>query len=235
LAATATGTITRLRKVVNGTSPTRMSYTVEQYDGDTDLSELFLGCRVIGLKWSIKPNSMVTVTPSFLGLDRTILTTGTSPWFTSPTLSTSLPLIAEDMAIYQSGTLVSVFTSADLDMTIAAKPEPVIGSLVSPDVFDNDLAMSGTITGLRSDFSNLTSFDAETEFDIQFLFKEPVSAGTPVACLGLYIPRVKLASISAPVGGGDGAKTETKQLMFGPKTAATGYDGTLVSISQSAA
>lgn len=234
LAATATGTLTRLRKVINGTSPTRKSYTVEQYDGDTDLSELFLGCRVVGLKWAIKPNGMAMVTPTFMGLDRTILTTGTSPWFTSPTLSTGVPLIAEDMLILQSGVAVGYFTSADFDMTVAAKPEPVIGSYVSPDVFDNDLSLAGTITGLRSDFANLTAFDAETEFDLQLLFKAPTSSGTPVECVGVYIPRVKLATVSAPAGGGDGAKTETRQILTGPKTAATGYDGTLVTISQSA-
>jgi hypothetical protein len=234
LAATATGTITRLRKVINGTSPTRKSYTVEQYDGDTDYSELFLGNRVTGLKWSIKPNAMVTVTPTFMGLDRTILDTSTSPWFTSPTLSTSIPLVSEDMGIYKSGVLVATFTSADLDMTIAAKHEPVIGSQVSPDVFDNDMVLSGTISGLRSDFANLTAFDAETEFDLQFLFKAPTSNGTPVSCLGLYVGRVKFGSITAAVGGGDGAKIETKTILTGPKTAATGYDGTLVTISQSA-
>jgi hypothetical protein len=234
LAATATGTLTRLRKVINGTSPSRKSYTLEQYDGDTDLSELFLGNRVTGLKWSIQPNAITKVTPTFMGLDRTILTTGTSPWFSSPTLSAGVPLIAHDMVILQSGVAVAVFTSAEIDMTIAAQHEPVIGAYVSPDIFDNDLAMSGTITGLRSDFANLTAFDAETEYDLQLLFKAPTSAGTPVECVSMYIPRIKLASVTAPVGGGDGAKIETRQIMFGPKTAATGYDGTLVVISQSA-
>jgi hypothetical protein len=128
---------------------------------------------------------------------------------------------------------VTTFTGLNLKLSITAKGEPVIGNRVSPDIFDNDLAASGTITGLRSDFATLTSFDAETEFDIMLVLREPGTA--PVACFGLYIPRVKIASVSAPVGGGDGAKIETRSLMFGPKTAATGYDGTLVTISQSAA
>jgi hypothetical protein len=233
LAATATGTLTRLRKVINGTSPVRKSYTVEQYDADTDLSELFLGNRVIEVEFDFKPNSMAMMNASFMGLDRTALTTGTSPWFTSPTLSSSKQLVADDSTIYQSGTAVTVFTGLNLKLSITAKGEPVIGNRVSPDIFDNDLAASGTITGLRSDFATLTSFDAETEFDIMLVLREPGTA--PVACFGLYIPRVKIASVSAPVGGGDGAKVEQRSLMFGPKTAATGYDGTLVTISQSAA
>jgi hypothetical protein len=233
LAATATGTLTRLRKVINGTSPVRKSYTVEQHDADTDYSELFLGNRVIEVEFDFKPNAMAMMNASFLGLDRTALTTGTSPWFTSPTLSSSKQLVADDSTIYQSGTAVTTFTGLNLKLSITAKGEPVIGNRVSPDIFDNDLAASGTITGLRSDFATLTSFDAETEFDIMLVLREPGTA--PVACFGLYIPRVKIASVSAPVGGGDGAKIETRSLMFGPKTAATGYDGTLVTISQSAA
>lgn len=232
LAATATGTITRLRKLTNAASPTRKSYTVEQYDGDIDLSELFVGCRVIGLDFQYKPNAMAMMNATFLGMDRTILTTGTSPWFTSPTLSTSLSLIADDSTIYQSGNAVTTFTGLNVNLQITAKGEPVIGNRVSVDVFDNDLSASGTITGLRSDFSTLTSFDAETEFDICLVLREP--GATPVACFGMYIPRVKIGGVAASVGGGDSAKTETRTLMFGPKTAAVGYDFGLLTISQSA-
>jgi hypothetical protein len=233
LAATATGTLTRLRKVINGASPVRKSYTVEQYDTDIDLSEVFLGCRVVALDFDFKPNSMAMMNASFLGLDRDALASGASPFFTSPTLSSSMQLVADDSTIYQSGTAVTTFTGLTLQLRITAKGEPVIGSRVSPEVFDNDLAASGTITGLRSDFATLTSFDAETEFDIMLVLREPGTA--PVACFGMYIPRVKIASVAAPVGGGDGAKIETRTLLFGPKTASTGYDGTLVTFSQSAA
>jgi hypothetical protein len=235
LAATATGTITRLRKVVNGTSPVRMSYTIEQYDGDTDLSELFLGCRQIGLDLDFKPNQMATAKATYLGMDRTALTTGTSPWYTSPTLTSSLSLVADDSAVYQSGTAVTTFTGLSLSFQITAKGEPVIGSRVSPDVFDNDLAVSGTITGLRSDFATLTLFDAETEFDILAILKEPLAAGSPQACFAVYIPRVKIASVAAPVGGGDGAKIETRTLLIGPKTPTTGYDTSVAVFSESAA
>ena len=232
LAATATGTLTRLRKLINGATPTRKSYTIEQVDQSIDYSELFLGNRVVGLDFDYKPNTMAMMNASFLGLDRDIIDSASSPYFTSPTLSASLPLVADDSTIYKSGTAVTTFTGLTLQLRITAKGEPVIGNRVSPDIFDNDLAASGTITGLRSDFATLTSFDAETEFDIMLVLREPGTA--PVACFAMYIPRVKIASVSTPLGGGDGAKIETRALMFGPKTAATGYDATLVAFSQSA-
>ena len=93
--------------------------------------------------------------------------------------------------------------------------------------------MSGTITGLRSDFANLTLFDAETEFEINMLLEEPT--GSPAAALGIYIPRAKISGISAPVGGGDGAKIETLTLMVGPKTADSTHDYGVATFSSSGA
>jgi hypothetical protein len=230
LAATATGTLTILKKLKNGATPVRYSHTVEQYNQDIDVSELFLGCRAINVKASFKPGAMAQISYSFLGLDRTALATGTSPYFTSPTLTTGLDLIADDSTIRYNGANIATFTGFDLDLTITAKGEPVIGSFVSPDVFDNDMMVSGTITALRSDFSNLTLYDAETEFDVSILLQEP--SGTPKAALAFFLPRVKISALSAPFAG-DGAMQETLTLMVGPKTAATGYDAGYLTIHSS--
>lgn len=234
LAATVTGTLTILKKLTTPTSPTRYSHTIEQYDGDTDLSELFTGCRVTGMRLSCRPGQPVTVQFSFMGVDRTALATGTSPYFTSPTLTTGLALIVEDSVIRYNGAAVSTFTGFDIEFQINAKGEAVVSSFLTPDIFDDDLTASGTITGLRSDFSNITLYDAETEFDVSIKLEEP-NTGPPKSCFSFFFPRVKLAGIDAPVGGGDGAKIETLQLMIGPKVAATGYDAGIVTVHSSAA
>lgn len=231
LAATSTGTMTMQKKVITGTSVTRYSHTIEQYDADTDLSELFLGCRLVGMKLSFKPNAMATAQYTFMGLDRTALATGTSPYFTTPIVNTNLALIADDSAVRKSGVLVTTFTGFDLDFSLAAKGEPVIGSFVTPDIFDNDLTVSGSITALRSDFANLTSFDAETEFEVGIMLQDP--SATPKPVLGIYLPRVKISQLSAPVGGNDGAKIEQLTLMVGGKTAATGYDASIATFCSS--
>jgi hypothetical protein len=232
LAAAATGTITFLRKLTAGATPTRYSHAIEQYDTDVDLSELFLGCRLVGLRLSMRPNQHVTWQASWMGLNRTALATGTSPFYTSPSLTTGLGLIADDSAIRYNGAAVTSFTGFDLNFQITAAGEPVIGSLVSPDIFDNDCMVDGSITGLRSDFSNLTLFDAETEFEMSVKLEVPGSA--PKDCLHIFLPRIKLQSLSAPVGGGDGAKVETLGLMLAPKATATGYDATPATFSTSA-
>lgn len=231
--ADAAGTLTVLKKLTQPATPTRRTYTVEQYDSDIDLSELFLGCRAVGLQLSYKPGAMATAQYSMMGIDRTVLTTGTSPWFVTPILTTSLSLIADDSAILKDGVAIATFTGFDLNFQVTAAGQPVIGSFTSPDIFDNDLMVSGTLSGLRSDFSNLTSFDAETEFSIAVKLQEPT--GSPPACLKVFLPRVKLASLSASVGGGDGAKIETYSVMVAPKVAATGFDGTVATFSSSGA
>lgn len=233
LAATATGTITVAKKIKTATTPTRYSHTVEQYDEDADLSELFLGNRVTSLKLSCRPNEMARITVGLMGMDRTALATGTSPWFTAPAETTGLGLIADDAAISFNGALVTQFTGIDLDFTIGASGQPVLGNFVSPDIFDNVLTVSGTISGLREDFAKITLFDAETEFAINLLLQELATAPKPF--LNVFLPRVKIQALSAPVGGGDGAKIETLQLMVGPKVAATGSDGTIATFSSSAA
>jgi hypothetical protein len=234
LVATATGTLTILKKLKNAAAgtPTRQSFTVEQYDEDIDLTELFLGCRIVTVKISCKPGSEATISTSLLGMDRTILTTGTSPWFTSPSVTTGIAMAADDAVITYNGAVVATFTGMDLTFTIAASGAAVLGTFVSPDIFDNLLSVTGTITALRSDLSNPILYDAETEFGVSILLKELMAA--PQNCLSVFLPRVKLAGVSAPVGGTTGPKIETLTLMVGPKVAVAGFDGTNATFCSSA-
>lgn len=226
----ATGTLTILKKVVTADVPTRFSHTIEQHDTDLNNSEIFLGNRCIGVKLSFKPGAMATAQFTFLGLDREVLVSNS--YFTTPAVTTGIALIADDSGIRYDGAQIATFTGFDLNFQITAKGEPVIGSFVSPDVFDNNCMVDGTITALRSDFSNLTLFDSETEFEVSIMLQEP--NGAPKGVLAFFLPRVKIGGVAAPVGGGDGAKVETLTLMTGPKVAAAGYDGTIAVISSSA-
>jgi hypothetical protein len=235
LAATATGTISILKRVSTGATPVRYSHTVEQYDQDSDLSELFLGCRLLGLSMAFAPGQMATMNPTLVGMDRTLLTTGTSPWFTSPTLTTSLGLLADDSAIRYNGAAVATFTQFSLNFQIDGAGEPTIGSLVTGDIFDNDLNLTGTVTGLVSDFSDPILFDAETEFEMAIKLQEPTGSATPPACLALFFPRVKIIGRSAPFGGGTGAKKQTLTLAFAPKVSTFGYNASLFQVASSGA
>lgn len=227
----ATGNVTRLKRVSSATTPTKYSYTVEQVDQTIDASEYFVGCALIGAKFSFRPNQHATVTWTFAGINRTAVTGGSSPYFTSPSITTNLPLVADDSVISVNGSYVTDLTGIDIDINIAGRGEGVIGSLTTPSIFLNDRTVSVTIMGLRSGFANLTLFDAETEFEIHTTLLELESA--PKSCLSFFLPRVKIVGIDAGLGGGDGAKIETLQCMVAPKDAATGYAASIMSISSS--
>lgn len=222
--ATSTGTLTRLKKLSTASTPTRYSHTFEQVNEDIDGSERFIGCRIVGGRLSFRPGQMATVSFSVLGTDRDVLTGVSSPYFTSPTATTGNALVADDSAIYADGVAVTAFTGIELDFTINARGEAVIGSSVAADVVDNTMQRGGTITALRSDFTAMTAYDAETEFSLMLILVEPTTAPKP--CLALYLPRVKFGAVVAPAGGGEGSKVETRTLMIGPKVAATGHDAT---------
>lgn len=226
--------LTVLKRIVTNTAgPTRYTYSVDQYDVDNDLSELFLGCKVVGMRLSFRPGAMAQVSFTLMGIDRTALATGTSPHFTSPTATTGLALVADDATIFYNGADVATFTGFDIDFQITAGGEPVIASLTTPTVFDNDLATTGSLTGIRQDFANLTLFDAETNFGVGIVLTEPGTA--PVGTLSFYLSNVKISELSAPVGGGDGAKIETIALLASVPTATSSLDASVAVICSSAA
>lgn len=234
LAATVTGTLTILKKLVNPTTPTRYSYSVEQYSQDIDQSELFTGCRHIGRQFSYRPGQPVTVQDSFMGVDRQILTSGASPYFTSPSATTGLALLVEDATIRYNALPIASVTGWDLNFAIEAAGQPVAGSVTTQDIYDNDLSVTLTVQMTRADLSNLTLFDAETEFDFSFLLQEP-NTGPPKSCFAMFLSRIKIAELAAPfMGGGDGATVESLTFMVGPKVAATGYDAGYLTMHSSA-
>ena len=95
------------------------------------------------------------------------------------------------------------------------------------------MTVTGSITGLRQDFSNLTLYDAETEFSLGITLA--ASGTAPVSTLGIWIPRAKIGGITAPVGGANGAKIETRTLMIAPAVATTSLDATVATFQSSEA
>lgn len=202
---------TQLRQLLTPTEPIYHSYTIEQYDVDIDLSELFLGCRLTELSLALRPNEMATAGWTFAGLDRQVLAEAASPYFTDPAVTEGLSLIADDSAIYYKGVQIAIITGLDITLTVANALQPVIGAFVSPDVFMNDLTVSASLTAIRQDLQALEDFDAETEFEVRAVLTEP--GVEPNRTFGVVLPRTKISNINAPFIGGDAAKVETRDLM----------------------
>lgn len=225
-------TITRGKKLVNGTTPTKRTFYVEQNNVDIDGSQLFGGVRWTGFTLTGSPDGMAELEFTALGVSMAVVEGASAPYFTSPTAYNSTPLTFADASINVAGTDIAVATAFELQYTINAALQPVIGSTVSPDVFDNDASLSGSFSMIREDFDNVAAFRNETEFALHILLTEAETE--PKDYLAFFVPRCKYTGANATLGG-DGAMIESLPFQTGAQAAVTGYDAGLLTICTSAA
>lgn len=219
------------KKMSNPSTPIRRSFYVEQYDQDIDLSTVFGGVRFTGFQITGNPDGMAEVTFNGLGVSATALATGTSPYYTTLTTYSSDPLVFADAVISLGGSTITKATAFSLNYEITAATQPVIGSSVTPDVFDNDARLSGSITILREDLSKLSNFIDEDELELTILLHEP--GALPQPYISLFVPKLKFMDNDSQLGQ-DGARTDTIPWEAGFKASATGYDQTMLTICTSA-
>jgi hypothetical protein len=230
--ADTTFSIIRGKKLANPASPVKRTFYIEQNNVDIDASQLFGGCRFVSMKLTGTPDGMATWEFGVLGAGASNVTGASAPYYTSPTTYNSVPLVFADAKISVGGVDIAIATAFELTYTINAATQPVVGSVTSPDVFDNDVSMTGSFSLIREDFDNLIAFTNETEFELHLLLTEPESE--PKDYLSIYVPRIKFTGIDASLGG-DGAMIETAPFQTGAQSATGGFDATLLTICTSAA
>lgn len=224
-------TITRPKKVVQGT--TARSFSIEENEVDIDGSKLSKGCRVGQLQISMQPNGMCVLTFSFAGQDQEVLSGGSAPYFTSPTETTSIGLTAVEAKIRLGSTDVMDVTALDLTLNLNAAGQPVVGSVVTPDVFTNQANIEGSVTALKTDMSRAQAFLDETELSLHLLFTE--NEGEPKDFCSFFIGNLTLAGADPSDLGSDGARTEQIPLLIGKDMRGGAYEPTMISYQTSAA
>ena len=228
----ATFTLTILKKLMNAAVPVRRSFYIDEYNQDIDMSEVYGGCRFSGFTIRGTPDGMATIEIRVVGASQTALAAGgTSPYYTAATLRTDIGLVFVDASIVRNGlTVLSTCTSFELTCDLNAQGLPIIGGTTTPDVFDNEMTMSGSLSMLREDLTYITALGAETEYSLQILLVEP-DATDPIDCLNLYLPRIKFTGVDTPLGQ-DGGMVQTCPFMVGmqPAVAASGIDETMMTI-----
>lgn len=224
-------TLTIKKKLAQGATPTNGTFTVEQHLRTIDQSKLFKGCRVVSLNLQMQPNGVVSATWGLVGMDREVLATVSSPYFTSPTEYTSIALVADDAALTYNGAQVATLTSFNITLQIATALQPVLGSTVAAGSYANLFEVTGDATAVFSDLSDDTLYDNETEFEMSAMLVEPETA--PADFLHFFFGAVKLVGLSEALGG-DTAMIQNRTLAITPRVAATGYDAGIGTISTSA-
>lgn len=188
--------------------PLRRSFTFEQYEQDLDITQVFTGCRLSSMTVRLTPDGMAQVEFGVVGANMTTLSAASAPLYTSPTLASTLGMVATDAAISVGGVSTLDFTSCEFTVDLRAATQPVIGSTITPDVFDNNMVISGTITSIRRDAARQQAFLDETESSLVLALSVPASTGT----ITFTLPRIKFTDYSASLGN-DGAMLSTLPFM----------------------
>ena len=220
----------RVQNPIAGTSLVRSSYTLQEYYEDLNDSKVFTGNRVSSMKLDWAPDAPTKITFGFVGSDM-IAPPGAAN-FSAPTVSTSIELASPDAVMRVNGADVAILTAGSITVNLNAKGQPVLGSAVTPDIYEGSFVPTGTISGVRTSLTNITTFLAETEFEIHFLAQDNASA--PQNFISFYLGRCKYTGNNASFGN-DGPIIEQMPFMAAAHVASNGYDAVTMRVVTSAA
>lgn len=220
-----------IAKSVNTATPYLDRYfTIEEYLADIDRSKLGTDMRLNDLNFSCAPNDPIKVGFGFGGRDLAMLPVGTSPSFTNPVFVAGSHLVLLDGGLYMNGVKRAAFTGCTYGLQAPVTGVQVVDSVLSPDVFLGQFALSGNFTGVLVDGADFDAFDAETQMSVNLFCVNQART----EFVNLYMGDMAFGGWTTPVGG-EGAVIQTIPLLGGNDERGTGYASTAMLISTSAA
>lgn len=181
-----TGTLTYAGKRLDcGT--TMKAVSIEE--GFTDIAQyrIFNGMVVNGLDLKVEPKGIIMATFDLIGKDATVFS-GTPKTYSAAL--TSSPLDSFSGALWEGGSPTTLVTGVNFKLANGRTTQAVLGSKVTPDIFEGSVDISGTATLLFQDAVMFNKFDLETESAMDILVMN--AAGTE--WLRFVLPRVKFSS-----------------------------------------
>lgn len=229
-------TITRPgQKLINPAagSLVKRYFTIDEYDADIDYVETFQDVVFQSLRFSMQPNGMIMCDIAWTGVGRLATSSGGSaPTLTSPTESTGSPLACVDSTVRFGSTDFVDLTSWDLMIDIGGVAPDVIASVYAPDVFTGQMKVGMNLTMLRSDYTMLSGFDAETPFSLHALMVENESE--PKDFLALFVPNFTIGGVQkSPLSKEAGPRTQAITIppeLVGKDVTGGAYDATMVKL-----
>lgn len=224
-------TLSRPKTLLQGVKP--YSYTFEEHEVDIDGSEIFTGCRVGSMQLQLQPNGQTVVTFGVVGQDMDVLDSAGSPYFTAPAKTTTIGLVAVEAKIMLGGVNVLDVSSIDLTLQLNASGVPVIGSVVTPEVFTNSAQITLSITALKKDVMRVQQYLDEDELSLHLVFEEN-ETGAADFC-AFYLPNITLASATKSELGQDNGRTVTFTCLVGVDERGGAHPKTMIGFQTSAA
>jgi hypothetical protein len=227
------------KRLINPSTLARAYFTLEEYEGDIDRSTLAQDFVFGALKFSMAADGLLMVDVSGTGTGNiSALATGASPYYSSTTAPTDVPMSVVDATIRLAGVDLVELTSFDMTLNIQPTAPKTFGSQsqkYSPDVFTGSILLSMNMTALRKDLAHLADFIAETPYSLHILAVDNTSE--PKDFLSIVVPNFTLGSVDPSAFSKQGGpRTETIQIpaaLVGIDTSATG-DNSMIKFQTSA-
>lgn len=227
----ASWSATRGRTLIQPSSPINRDFSFEEYEVDLDESERFDGVRVSGFSMEMRPDSLIDCTFTLVGQNGTVLDSASSPYFTGPTFTTTLPLGVVDASLRLGAVNLLDLTGFTVSFDTNAQPVSVAGSNVTPNVFTNLGTVTAEVTALRDDLTRVSQFLSETQLALHLLCGIPGSNDF----FSLSLTNVTLGGVNKSALNANGPRTQTMPLVVGIDEAGGAFDPTMLRLSTSAA
>lgn len=211
------------------TGHTNDSYAFEQWAPDATQSRRFLGNRVGGLDFSLPPNDKAALTVNLMGQDRS--TAGTQYFSAATAAGTAQMQTGLSGSIWINGTAVGLLTGFQLTTTNNLEVQGVVGSNLTPDVFQGAVDVSGSFSVLWQDGIFDGYFDAETSVPIVVQLRDTISGTTDL--MNLVLPACKLSGGDLPDG--ERALIQSFQFTASVGDGSNGYEATTLLVQDTLA
>jgi hypothetical protein len=175
---------------------------------------------------------MAVVTFGIVGQDMQVKEGAEAPYFPAPTSTVSIGVTAVEAKVLLGDQRILDVSAASLSINLNAAGQPVVGSVLTPDVFTNLANVEGSITALRQDMRQAKRFLAEDQLSLHLVFTE--NETEPRDFCSFFVGNLTLSGASKSELGADGPRTQTLPLMIGKDERGGAFDPTMVKYQTSA-
>ncbi len=151
---------------------TMRTLTIERRYTDLTQYEPFVGCAVPVGAVSIQPEKMIQLALTILGMSGSAMT-GSSLGTPSTTGMSTEPMTAFEGAIFEGGTSFGMVTGLDFNINNGDSLGGVVGSPISPDVFQAMAPVTGVLKAYLTDAVLYNKFINETQSKLWMKMSDP--------------------------------------------------------------
>lgn len=173
------------------TGHTNQFYTIEEFYSDIAQSEVYTGMKVGSMAVQLPSTGMVTCDFNFLG--KNLEQTGTTQYFTTPTVANTNGLFtAVNGAVVVNGVPIAVITAADFTLERGLEAANVVGSNFASDVFTGRIKVNGNFSTYFEDAAFRDYF--KDEVVVSLVFALTADNSKTAQAMSFTLPKVKIGS-----------------------------------------